>query len=181
MTLKSKRNLLNKQKRSRNQQKNKRSRQLNLIGGENKQVFLLYVTHHNDPDAFEHEYELILATDNICDLLLMASDVSGNMSTESDYRDEVVDNMFLHVALLNNEITRKLVKIPYELITTATGRVSSNDESTLYYTCDSSSGLVLAIYENRDHLEADFPEADIKSIKKNDLDWHHPLFSSKTI
>jgi hypothetical protein len=178
MALKSKRNRLNKLKRSRN---NKRSRQLNLIGGDYIEVFLLYVMHHDNPDAFEHDYELILVTDNICDLLLLANDVSGNMATQSDYKDAVVDNMFFHMFYLNNTINRKFVKIPYELIISAKGRTSSDDESTLYYTCDSSTGLVKAIYNNRDDLERAFPEADIKSIKKNTLDWNHPLFSSRTI
>ena len=170
------RNRLNKQKRSRNQQKNRRSRRFNLVGGES--VSLLYVNNRIDPD----DYELILVADNLKDLLLQAKDVPYNMM-ESYFQDEVVDNMYIQPTFLNgNTDAKQLKKIdPKSIIHVKGDRISSTDESTLYYTCD-SSGLATAIYNNKDDLVKNMPgtfEGDIKSIKKNNFDWSHPLFSQK--
>ena len=172
MALKSRRNQLNKQKRSRNQQKNKRSRRLNQNAGGDS-VCMLYVNMNKDKKP--EKYELILVADNIQDLKIWAKDVSPNMI--SSFKDEVNNYMYVQVTKLNGQTDttkiRKLdlSKFKYERFQS----ISSEDESTLYYTYD-CSGLVLAIYNNREDIERAFPEADIKSIKKNNFDWKLPLF-----
>ena len=173
------RNRLNKQKRSRNQQKNRRSVRLNQFGmGES--VSLLYVNNRWDHE----EYELILVADNLQDLLLLAKNVPPNMM-EYYFKDIVLDYMYTQVTLLNRNIDRKTRrKLPYESIINVKGdQISSNDESTLYYLCDDFSGLVTSIYNNRDDLIRAFPKVNInsiKSIKKNTFDWNHPLFTTNT-
>ena len=74
---------------------------------------------------------------------------------------------------INNIKTTKLLS--NSIINAKGNIVSSSDESTIYYTYD-CSGLVLAIYNNREDIERTFPEADIKSIRKNNFDCNHPLF-----
>lgn len=168
MAKKISRNRIIKQKRS----KNIRSIKSYLVGGGDS-VGLLYVNNRVDPD----EYELILVADNLKDLLLQAKDVPENMM-ESNFQDEVIDNMYIQPTFINSNTDMKyLRKINPKAIIHAKGNIiSSTDESTLYYTCD-SSGLVTSIYNNRDEIERLFPESDIKSIKKNNFDWYHPLFT----
>jgi hypothetical protein len=99
---------------------------------------------------------------------------------ESNFQDEVINNMYIQPTFINgNTESKNLAKIdPKTIIHVKGHRISSTDESILYYTCD-SSGLVKAIYNNRDDLARAFPESDIKSIKKNNFDWRHPLFTTK--
>ena len=121
-------NRLNKQKRSRNQQKNRRSARLNQSGSGDS-VSLLYVNNREDRE----EYELILVADNLQDLLLAAKNVPPNMM-EYYFKDVVLDYMYTQVTLLNRNIDRNtLRKLPYESIINVKGdQISSNDESTLY-------------------------------------------------
>ena len=171
MALKSKRNLLIKQKKSINKQNNRRSRRLNLRGGDGS-VSLLYVNFNKNKKP--EKYELILAADNIQDLILQSKDVDQNMV--SSFKDEVINHMYFQIIKLDvPSDTMKFRKLePTRKVTSK--MISSKDESTLFYTYD-CSGLVLAIYQNREDIERAFPEADIKSIKKNNFDWNHPLFS----
>ena len=170
MANKSRRNRSKQQKRSRNQQQNRRSRRLNLLGGGDS-VSLLYIRGREVPDI----YELILVADNFNDLLLQARDVSENMG--SSFKEEVNNHMYIQTALLNRDMnTSKISKLSSKAMMNAEGDlISSEDRSTLYYTTD-SFGLVTAIYDNREDIERAFPDADIKSIKKNKFDWNHPLF-----
>jgi len=170
MSIKSRRNRSKQQKRSRNQKQNRRSRRLNLVAGGDS-VSLLYVKGREDPDV----YELIMVADNMNDLLLHAKDVSGNMA--SSFVNEVDNHMYVQMAFLNRDMNNsKTTKLSSKAMMNTKGtRISSNDESTLYYTYD-TSGLVISIYNNREELQSAFPNADIKSIKKNNFDWHHPLF-----
>jgi hypothetical protein len=172
-------NRLNKLKRSRNQQKYRRSVRLNQFGSGDS-VSLLYVKNREDRE----EYELILVADNLQDLLLLAKDVPQNMM-EFYFKDVVLDYMYTQVTLLNRNIDRNTLRnLPYELIINVKGdQISSNDESILYYLCDDFSGLVTSIYNNRDDLIRAFPKVNIKSIKsikKNTFDWNHPLFTTNT-
>ena len=126
-------------------------------------------------DKKPEKYELILVADNIQDLKLQAKDVSPNMG--SSFKHEVNNHMYLQVTNLNGQTdTTKIRKLDLSKFKSERFQsISSSDESTLYYTYD-CSGLVLAIYTNREELQSAFPEADIKSIKKNNFDWNHPLF-----
>jgi len=173
MVQRSRRNRSKQQKRSRKQQQNRRSRHLNLLGGGDS-VSLLYVNMNKDNNS--EKYELILGADNFNDLVLQAGDVSENM--QSSFKNEVNNHMYIQTHFLNRNMnTSKIIKLSSKAMMNAKGnRISSNDNSILYYTTD-SLGLVTAIYENREELQSAFPEADIKSIKKNKLDWKHPLFA----
>lgn len=89
--------------------------------------------------------------------------------------------MYTQVTLLNHNIDKKtLSKLPYESIIHVKDDYNlTENESTLYYLCDDSSGLVTSIYNNRDDLIRAFPQVDIesiKSIKKNYFDWNHPIW-----
>jgi hypothetical protein len=92
-------------------------------------------------------------------------------------KDEVMNNMYVQITNLNvpSDIT-KIRKLNPPTAPAVRGQIIfCQDESTLCYTYD-CSGLVLAIYNNREDMERAFPEADIKSIKKNNFDWKYHLF-----
>jgi hypothetical protein len=51
----------------------------------------------------------------------------------------------------------------------------SDDETVLYYTLN-ERGLVKYIYTNKQNLEKVASAAEIFTLKKNDVDWHSPIF-----
>jgi len=164
MSNKSRRNRLNKKKGSRNQRQNKRSRRFNLRAGGDS-VSMLYVKGRENPDVFE----LICVADNLNDLKLQARDVSPNMV--SPFKNVVNDNMYIQITNLGktNTSIRKLDLSNFKA--EKYQRISSTDESTLYYSID-SIGLVKEISNKNSDIHGDH----ILSIRKNNFDWKHPLF-----
>lgn len=169
MAVKSRRRSYQKQRKSRNQQKNKRSRRLNLRGGGDS-VSMLYVKGSNS-----EIYELISVADNIQDLLLLARDVPENMV--SSFKQSVMNNMYVQITFLNGpcDITQIRPFNPLKTSPVKGQTISSNDESILFYT-DDGEGRVLAIYNKEADIKHAYPNAHIKSIKKNTMNWDSTIF-----
>ena len=144
------------------------------IGGDSKLVYILYVKGRKDPN----KYEIIFVTDTMDNLLNHANDVPENMI--APFKDKVLEHMFSQKLYTDVKPEKHdVLKLDVNTTNEKDDKTSSNDESTLYYTCN-TEGLVELIYNDREKLKLEAPkDADIKEIKKNNLDWSIPIFTEK--
>jgi hypothetical protein len=167
MVFQIRRNSLKKQRKS-SRKINRKSRQLNKQQGAGPPVHILYAQK-------DSQYYLIYIGDNQNDLILLSKDVPDNMSTKDPFQKEVIDHMYIQTQSL--DVKPKNYNTPRQLVATEQGvmPMRSNDEIELYYTLN-DRGLVKYIYTNKEKLQKVAPEAQIFTLKKNNVHWKSPIF-----
>jgi hypothetical protein len=163
MVLQIRRNSLRKQRKV-----NRKSRQSNKQQGGSGVVHILYALK-------DGHYYLIYIGDNQNDVILLSKDVPENMSRSNPFRKEVMNQMYIQTIHLDRK--PKNYNTPRQLMPEENGvmPMRSDDETVLYYTLN-ERGLVKYIYTNKQNLEKVASAAEIFTLKKNDVDWHSPIF-----